>query len=214
MSLRLRPAIHGGTLTHPVGEPRCVRRRRYLAGVALAATPLAGCSGDGNGAATVTNQGAVYREAFVDAIDRNDHVVRTLEVETRVALEYTPAAASEEGVRESVNDVARAFFDRVNGGWGVDGLDASVLIEGSLVATWNMERDWIEAYVDGDISRDELGKRVEDSVERHDATETGTGTATGSPTPEYQRSGQWIRRKTHSVRLPSPRSPRSRERRD
>jgi hypothetical protein len=150
-----------------------VRRRRYLAGIAVAtAAPVAGCSGDGAGPATVTNQGEVYRNAFVDAIERNGHVVATLAVDTRVDLEYTPAETSEEGVGESINHVARAFFDRVNGGWAVEGLDAGVLIEASVVATWNMERAWIEAFVDGDISREELGRRVEDSVERRDRPST------------------------------------------
>jgi len=146
-----------------------VRRRRYLAGIAVAtAAPVAGCSGDGDGPATVTNRDDVYRDAFVDAIERDGHVVATLAVDTRVDLEYTPAEASEPGIRQSINDVAKAFFDRVNGGWAVEGLDAGVLVEASVVATWNMERAWIEAYLDGDISREELGRRVEDSVERRD----------------------------------------------
>jgi hypothetical protein len=164
-----RPAVHGRTLTPAVGEPGSVRRRRYLAGIAVAtAAPVAGCSGDGDGAATVTNRGDVYRGAFIDAVESDGHDVTTLTVDTRVDLEYTPAEASEPGVRQSINDVARAFFDRVYGGWDVEGLDAGVQVNGSLVATWNMERAWIEAYVDGDISREELGRRVEDSVERRD----------------------------------------------
>jgi hypothetical protein len=164
-----RPAVHGRTLTPAVGEPKSVRRRRYLARIAVAtAAPVAGCSGDGDGPATVTNRDDVYRDAFVDAIERDGHVVATLAVDTRVDLEYTPAEASEPGIRRSINDVAKAFFDRVNGGWAVEGLDAGVLVEASVVATWNMERAWIEAYLDGDISREELGRRVEDSVERRD----------------------------------------------
>ena len=150
-----------------------MRRRRYLAGFAVAtAAPVAGCSGEGDGPATVTDKSDVYRDAFVDAIERNGHVVATLAVDTRVDLEYTPAETSEEGVKESINHVARAFFDRVTGGWAVEGLDAGVLIEGSVVATWTMERAWIEAFVDGDISREELGRRVEDSVERRDRPST------------------------------------------
>ena len=168
-----RPAVHGGTLTPAIGEPASVRRRRYLAGIAVAtAAPVAGCSGDGNGPATVTNRSDVYRNAFVDAIERDGHNVTTLAVDTRVDLEYTPAETSEEGVGESINHVARAFFDRVNGGWAVEGLDAGVLVEASVVATWNMERAWIEAYLDGDITREELGRRVEDSVERRDRPST------------------------------------------
>ena len=161
------PAIHCSRLTRVVGESGGVRRRRYLAWIAVAtAVPVAGCSDAGDGAATVTNRGDVYRDAFVDAVERAGHAVATLAVHTRVDLEYTPAEASEPGVRQSINDVARAFFDRVYGGWDVEGLDAGVRIEGSIVATWRMERSWIEAYVEGDISREELGQRVEDSVER------------------------------------------------
>lgn len=156
-----------------------MRRRRYLVGTVLAVTPLAGCSGNGNGAATVTNKSAVYREAFVSSIEDHDHVVRDVTVDSRVALEYSPAEASESGVAASVQDVARAFFGRVNGGWTVEGLDARVVVDGTLVATWRMESRWIESYVDGDITRDELGRRVENSVERKGpaATTTGTGTA-------------------------------------
>ena len=165
-----------------------MRRRRYIAGIALAtASPFAGCSSDGTGDSTDTNASAVYREAFVDAIEGGDHVVRAIEVETRVTLSYTPAEASESGVEESINDVARAFFDRVNGGWDVEGLSASVLIDGSVVATWNMERAWIEAYVDGDISRAELGQRVEDTVERKAGTATGTVTAMDRPSTRRTR---------------------------
>lgn len=153
-----------------------MRRRRYLAGVVLAvgSTVVAGCSEPDDGATTVTERNDVYREAFRDAVEREGHEVEELAVGTRVSLAYRPAEASEDGVRESVSDVARGFFDRVNGGWDVEGLDARVSVDGALVATWRMERAWIEAYVAGDITRDELGRRVEGSVQR----EVPTGTAT------------------------------------
>lgn len=54
------------------------------------------------------------------------------------------------------------------GGWTARLLDASVYIDGSLVATWRMETAWIDAYLDGEITRDELGERVAASVERYD----------------------------------------------
>jgi len=154
-----------------------MHRRRYLADAAALLVPsvLAGCSGDEpEGSGTPTSRNEVYRSAFVDSIERDNHAVVDLEVAPRVQLTYSPATSSEAGVEESIGHVARAFFDRVNGGWDVAGLDASVRVDGSIVATWNMESAWIEAYVDGDITRDELGKRVEDSVERRDTTATST----------------------------------------
>ncbi len=154
-----------------------MRRRRYVAGIALAAAaPLAGCSGNGNGAATVTNQSAVYREALVNAVEDDGHVVRDVTVDGRVALTYSPAEGTRDGVEASIRDVSRAFFDRVYGGWTVEGLDARVRIDGTLVATWRMERRWIESYLAGDITRDELGQRVEESVERHGPAVTVTET--------------------------------------
>ena len=73
-----------------------------------------------------------------------------------------------EQVEASVDDAARAFFDRVYGGWDVIGLDATVRIDGEVVATWRMEQSWIDAYLDGEMTREELAGKVEDSVERRD----------------------------------------------
>ena len=144
-----------------------MRRRSYLLAVA-AGLPLAGCSGD-NGAGTATERGdGVKANALRDAVEREGHAVRELSVGERVALAYTPREPTEEGVRESIDDVARAFFDRVYGGWDVAGLDAEVRIDGVVVATWRMEQSWIDAYLDGEMTREELARKVEDSVERRD----------------------------------------------
>ncbi|WP_254840217.1 hypothetical protein [Natronomonas marina] len=157
-----------------------MRRRRYLAGLALAAVPAtAGCSSDGGDPATETEDNEVYSNALRDAVESDGHAVRKLSVGERATLAYSPAEASEAGVRASVSDVARAFFDRVYGGWAVAGLDARVRVDGTLVATWRMERAWIESYLDGDISRDELGTKVENSVERRVGTATPTAGGDG-----------------------------------
>lgn len=168
-----------------------MRRRRYLEVVGLAASSaaVAGCSGDDgtatgpdrndDGMATATERNDVYRAAFRDAVERDGHAVEALAVETRVALAYSPAEPTEDGVRESLTDVARRFFDRVDGGWDVEGLDARVYVDGGLVVTWRMERAWIEAYLAGDITREELGRRVEGSVQRHDRTPSRTEASGG-----------------------------------
>jgi len=144
-----------------------VQRRSYLLAV-TAGLPLAGCTGDG-GEETPTERGdGVYADAFRDALAEKGHTVRDLSVDERVDLAYVPREPTEKGVRESVDDAARAFFDRVYGGWDVAGLDATVRIDGEVVATWRMERSWIDAYLDGEMTREELAGKVEDSVERRD----------------------------------------------
>jgi len=151
-----------------------MHRRRYLVGaVSAAGLPLVGCTGDGDAGTETEDDSDVYREAFRNALEDDGHAVGELSVDGRVRLSYSPAEPSEDGVRQSVNDAARAFFDRVYGGWDVDGLDARVLVDGELVATWRMERTWIESYLDGELSREELGRKVEDSVERRVGTATG-----------------------------------------
>jgi hypothetical protein len=151
-----------------------MRRRQYLRGCLLAGSAaLAGCSGGGE-TATETDDGPseIRREAFRDALTENGITVHELAVDddTHVNVEYEPAEPTEESVRSSIDTAARAFFDRVYGesGWAVERLDARVVVVGRLVATWRMESEWIEQYLEGRISREEMAARVEDSVERHD----------------------------------------------
>jgi hypothetical protein len=157
------PGTTGRTLTGERGDGGRVRRRSLLA---LGAVALAGCSGSDAETPTETGPDDAYRAAFVEAVERDGHAVGELSVDDRVTLTYSPDEPTEEGIGESVDDVARAFFDRVYGGWAVAGLDAGVRVDGDPVATWRMERAWIESYLDGDIGRDELAAKVERSVER------------------------------------------------
>lgn len=156
-----------------------MRRRRFVAAAVAAIAPLAGCAGDGASGATATETEAASsqtasEEAFLEALDREDVEVLDLRYDDgRVALEYEPAEPTERSVEESVEAIARAYFDRVYGGWTAERLDASAFVDGELVATWRMDSRWIDAYLDGEITREELGERVEDSVERHD--EVGGG---------------------------------------
>lgn len=160
-----------------------MRRRRYLLACASLGLPLAGCTGD-DGEATETEAAAAqnaYEEAFRDALEGEGIEILDLSYDDGVVrLEYVPAEPTEASVEESIEVGARAYFDRVYGGWNADRLDASAYLEGSLVATWHMETGWIDAYLAGEISREELGQRVEDSVERHD-DESGGGGDGGSP---------------------------------
>jgi hypothetical protein len=151
-----------------------MRRRQYLACVTLASSALvAGCSGSDE--TTPESDGGssdIRREAFRDALTEDGITVRELVIDddSHVNLEYEPAEPTEESVRDSIDTAARAFFDRVYGesGWAVERLDARVVVDGTLVATWHMKSKWIEQYLDGRISREEMAARVEDSVERHD----------------------------------------------
>lgn len=154
-------------------------RRRYVALCALGVGGgLAGCT---NGDGDPGSGGDVYERAFREALTEENVEIHTLQNdERRVELVYSPGGLGPDAdeddyrarVEETINVVARAFFDRVYGGWEVDLLDATVRVEGSVVATWQMRREWIQGYLDGDLTRDEMGAKVEASVERHRGTPT------------------------------------------
>ncbi|MEF8914041.1 hypothetical protein [Natronomonas sp.] len=80
----------------------------------------------------------------------------------------SPAEATEASIEESVRTAGRAYYDRIYGGWDVDRLDAAAFIDGSLVITWHMKSEWVRQHRDGDMSRDELGEKIQATVERHD----------------------------------------------
>lgn len=166
-------------------------RRRELLVLCVA---LAGCTGGGGDSGSGDGDGAgderddTYLTAFDDALAEADLEVLSLEVvQGVVELAYVPAEASEDGVEESIRDVGFAFYQRVRGGWDVDRLDAEVHVDDEVVATWEMRRAWIEAYLDGELSREELEARVEASVEEQESGATSRRPGRGPPRPRTGR---------------------------
>ncbi|WP_336136845.1 hypothetical protein [Natronomonas amylolytica] len=144
-----------------------MRRRRYLAGLSTAlGVAFVGCTDDGT---ERSDPNEAYRNAFRTTLTDEGITIRRFEVrEGVVALEYAPAEATEASVEESVRTAGGAYYDRIYGGWDVDRLEAEVFVDGSLVATWHMESRWVRQHRDGDISRDELGEKIQATVKRHD----------------------------------------------
>lgn len=145
-----------------------MRRRRYLSGLSSAiGFSLVGCTSTNDEQEGDPNE--AYRNAFRTTLTDAGITIRTFEVSDGVAdLEYVPAEATEASVEESVQTAARAYYDRIYGGWDVDRLEAAAFIDGTLVATWRMESEWVRQHRDGDITRDELGEKIQGTVERHD----------------------------------------------
>jgi hypothetical protein len=151
-------------------------RRRYLALLTAGVAP-AGCTNDrGPDVESDTNDTEIRREALRDALVSEDIEVHELRVDGgRVALVYSPPVPEgtdestyEEHIEDTVETTAFAFYRRVRGGWDVEGVDASVLVDDSAVATWRMESEWVAQYRSGEIAREELTGKIEATVERHD----------------------------------------------
>ncbi len=152
-----------------------MERRRYLVGCGTILGVITGCTTNEPDDGDDTSN-AVYREAFRDALTDDDIEIQTLtNTDGRVELVYSPGSIQpdatapeiEARVEETVYIAAEAFFDRVYGGWAVDFLDATVKIQDTVVATWHMDSEWIDGYLAGEYSRNDLIEMVEASVERH-----------------------------------------------
>lgn len=145
-----------------------MHRRRFLAGLSTAlGLSIVGCTSTND--EPQRDPSEVYRNAFRTALTDAGITIRAFEVSDGVVdLEYAPAEATEESVEESVRTGARAYYDRIYGGWDVDRLEAAAFIDGTLVATWRMESKWVSQHLDGDITREELGEKIQGTVERHD----------------------------------------------
>lgn len=161
-----------------------MRRRSYLALLGVATAGAAGCTGGGagddDGGQALDARKSTFRDHLEDA--GMEVLELAIEDDGTVTLEYEPGeltpdadeAQIEARIEETVDGAAHSFFDRVYGGWDVEFLDASVFVAGTLVVTWHMDGDWIDEYLAGAITREEMADRVEASVEQHE--EGGTGT--------------------------------------
>lgn len=164
-----------------------MRRRRYLAlcGV-VAGTPLAGCSNggadDGNGQQGLDNE--LLLDRVREALEEEGAEIRELTDDGEVVtLRYLPGDIPEDAdeseiearVEETVRAVSETFYEPIVGpgtGWRADRLEGTVLVEGTVVATYTLETAWAEECSETGDTVACIEQRVQDSVERPYESET------------------------------------------
>lgn len=187
-----------------------MRRRRYLSvcGLAVASTVAAGCTDGGNGDGGDDGDGGLDNEIMVERVrgtlESEGAEVRELSNEGDVVvLEYSPGELPDDAdeseiearVEETVRAVSGTFFEPIVGpgsGWEADYLDASVTIDGTVVATYRLETAWAEECSATGDTRACLEERVQGSVERpqqDDDADGGTGTETSTRTENETATG-------------------------
>lgn len=166
-----------------------MRRRRYLSFCASAvASVAAGCSNGGNddgGSQSIDNELLVERIRGV--LEQEGAEIHELTDEgDLMTLEYSPGGLPENAseseiearVEETVRSVSEEFYQPIVGpgsGWEADRLDASVTVDGAVVATYYLKTAWAEeCSATGDTARC-IEERVQDSVERPYATDEAEG---------------------------------------
>lgn len=167
-----------------------MRRREYLSVCASAlASVIAGCS---NGGSDDGGSDSLDNELLIDRIrgvleEEGAEIHELIDEGDLVTLEYSPGNLPEDAseseiearVETTVRSVSEEFYQPIVGpgsGWEADRLDATVLVDGTVVATYHLKTAWAdECSGTGDTSGC-IEERVQDSVERPYATDTAEGT--------------------------------------
>ena len=141
-----------------------MHRRAFLAGAATAtAAVTAGCLGAGEEAPPEydaddhESHGDAFREELTSRdVEVNDLLFDPEELEVTVEYEHPDP-------QQGLAEVAMAFVERIQGGWGVDRLEA--VGRGEAAMAWHAEAEWAEQYLDGEIDAEEYGGKINDTVE-------------------------------------------------
>ena len=139
-------------------------RRKFLTGAGTAAVTItAGCLGVSEEnppeyqADDHESHGDAFREELASRdVEVNDLLFDPEDLEATVEYEHPDP-------QQGLAEVAMAFVERVQGGWGVERLEAVGRGEAQIV--WHAEAEWAEQYLDGEIDAEEYGERINDTVE-------------------------------------------------
>ena len=141
-----------------------MHRRRFLIGTGTAAVAFtAGCTGAGEEpppeyeADDHESHGDAFREELASRnVEVNDLLLDPEELEVTIDYEHPEP-------QQGLAEVAMAFVERIQGGWGVDRLEA--VGRGEAAMSWHVETEWAEQYLDEEIDAEEYGAKINDTVE-------------------------------------------------
>lgn len=111
-----------------------------------------------------THRGAF--RAFLEANGLEIVELTPLPDERRVRLRYVSRKQEYQEIGAQVGMIAGGFFRRIGKGWEMDRLDATILDpDENPRATWFAKRKWFEAFLNKEITAEELSLRVLDTLE-------------------------------------------------
>ena len=161
-----------------------MRRRRYLSFCATAAaTVAAGCSNGGageDGSDEGLDNGIVI-ERIRGVLEQEGAQIHELsDGGDVVTLEYSPGKLPEDvgeseietRVEETIRSVSQEYYQPIVGpgsGWEADRLEASVLVDGTVVARYRLETAWAEECSGTGDTASCIEERVQNTVERPQA---------------------------------------------
>ena len=84
-----------------------------------------------------------------------------------VIVAYISHAYDEKGVVGEIGSVVGAFLAAKMKGWDIDELIGVIGdTNGQAVGTWYCDKKWVEMYIQGELSMEELGMKVVQTIEK------------------------------------------------
>jgi hypothetical protein len=116
-----------------------------------------------------------------------------------VLLSYRTAETTQSGLASEMGTVAGAYSGAIEQGWEKDAMEVTVLdLTGSEIGSYNVETEWIRQWQRDEITRDEMSKKVLQSLEvTETSSDGGTGVGSDGTTSgadyqiRIQYSGEW-----------------------
>lgn len=89
-----------------------------------------------------------------------------------VYFEYSSDPSAEDTVMQNIEVFVNEYIELTKEGWSTYLLEASLKdpakdYPNALIASWYCKRDWVEAAIDGGVSKDELLSRVSETIVKH-----------------------------------------------
>jgi hypothetical protein len=145
-----------------------MNRRNFLtSGVTAASVLAAGCLASGQEGRTVSDNPSFPADAherhmdeLTDEIERRG--VSVLGVERRE--EHVVVDYEAESFDNDLAAVAMAFVERIDGGWGIDRLEA--IARDDATRSWHAKAEWASDYLAGNIDADEYGNHISDTLQQ------------------------------------------------
>lgn len=134
------------------------RRRFLLAAGAAGATTLAGCAGGDPDHLAEFRANLEERGLDLNGVEMHSDDVVVTEFQTT----------------DVINDIAAAglaYVDQVDAGWRVSRVDG--LAREDVDLGWHAELGWAEAFIDGELSAQEYGTRLSETVQQVIVIEEG-----------------------------------------
>lgn len=107
---------------------------------------------------------------FETVVDQSDAELAEVErANDELTVEYHPTATTERELLEQMGTISGAYVGSISDGLATERMHVTALdADGNQAFHWTVETDWAEAYIDEEITMDEIADRALETAESAD----------------------------------------------